>query len=65
MCDQRDAMRQVRAAAECLSGACRFGEAPAARPLIELYDAVLEEPIPTELLDLVDELHGRSPRPRH
>ncbi len=65
MCDQRDAMRQVRAAAECLSGACRFGEASTALPLVEVYDGVIEEPIPTELLDLIGGLDSSPARPLH
>jgi hypothetical protein len=62
MCAQRDAMREVRAAAECLSAVCRARASGAVQSLARFYDAVVEESVPAPLARAIDRL-GTTPKP--
>lgn len=60
MCEQSDAMREVRAAAECLSAVCRARASVTMRTLARLYDATLEEPVPERLAQTISRLGASS-----
>jgi hypothetical protein len=49
MCEQMDAMRAVRDAAECLSAACRARRDPTMETLRGVYEAVADEPVPADI----------------
>jgi hypothetical protein len=61
MCEQSDAMREVRAAAECLSAVCRARTSMTMRTLVRLYDKALEEPVPERLARTIGWLSAIPP----
>ena len=60
MCAQREAMKAVRTAAECLSAVCRARSDPHIRELAGVYGDVTKEPIPGDLLTLLYRLGTTS-----
>ena len=61
MCEQRDAMREVRAAAECLSSVCKARRDPTIQKLVALYEATANEPVPPRLQRTLDDLEDGRP----
>ena len=63
MCAQRDAMREVRAAADCLSAVCRARASGAVQSLAAYYSAMLDEPVPAPLARTLGRFGETPPKP--
>lgn len=63
MCDQRDAMREVRTAADRLSAVCRARSSDTVNALADHFQSTVAEPVPERLARLLDGL--ADDRTRH
>lgn len=53
-------MREVRAAAECLSAACRAGKDPLIHVMVQAWADTIAEPIPAALQRTLDMLEPET-----
>lgn len=62
MCEQRDAMRRVRDAAECLSAVCRARGSATLTVLSDLYHKTVDEPVPDAITETLRGLKSAGRR---